>query len=142
MIAAKIAFAAGAFAASLLGGVGLGSYTIGGFRVAQPVDIIAEMAPDASAGAYVEAPLPQAPVNHVCTGCDAKLYRDVDWYEASYLPEEPPPEEGRWTVADDPAAAEPVPADAVPADESVKAPDGSLAAYEAPVVVRQDSPRG
>ncbi len=86
MIAGKIAFAAGAFAASLMSGVGLGGYTIGGFRTYQPADLIAEMAPDGSDRAFVQAPPPPPPAYHVCKGCDAKLYRDVDWYAGGLLP--------------------------------------------------------
>jgi hypothetical protein len=41
---AKIAYAAGALAVSLLGGVALGGYTVGGLQLRQPIDIIAQAA--------------------------------------------------------------------------------------------------
>ncbi len=146
MIAGKIAFTAGAFAASLLSGVSLGGYTIGGFRQHQPIDIIAETATSRSRDAFVAAPLPQAPVRHVCTGCDAKLYRDVAWdqAEASYLPDDGQATEGegRWSVAEDSVPPDPVPVEPVSVDTGAAGPDGSLAVYEAPVVVAPDHPQG
>ena len=136
MIVEKAALAAGAFAASLMGGVGLGSYTLGGFRAYQPVDIIAEMASDRHGEAFTPNPLPQAPIAHVCKGCDAKLYRDVDYEaEQSYLADEEsmPEDDGRWTIADDPVV-----------DGSLGASYGSLSAHEAPavVIIAADKPAG
>ncbi len=151
MIAGKIALASGAFAASLLSGVSIGSYTIGGFRMHQPIDIIAEMASNRSREAFVQEPLPQAPIAHVCKGCDAKLYRDVDWDQsaAAYLSDEGAEDEGRWSVADDPVpadaepvAAQPVAAQPVTGSAGDKARDGNLAAYEAPVIVAAGPPQG
>lgn len=83
MMIGKVAFAAGLFVASSLGGVALGSYTIGGFRMDQPApDIIRDLA---AADVSDEAPPQQVAVigpvdtRHVCKGCDAKLYRDREW---------------------------------------------------------------
>ncbi|MBO9669526.1 MAG: hypothetical protein J7485_03310 [Sphingobium sp.] len=87
MLHAKIAFAAGVMAAALLGGIALGGYTAGGFKEREQTDIIAQAASRVRSGGFrAEAAEPQAPMYHVCKGCDAKLYREDDWYgsEAVY----------------------------------------------------------
>lgn len=87
MLHAKIAFAAGVMAAALLGGIALGGYTAGGFKEREQTDIISQAASRVRSGGFrAEAAEPQAPLHHVCKGCDAKLYREDAWYsiEAVY----------------------------------------------------------
>lgn len=93
MMISKLAFAAGLFVASSLGGVALGSYTIGGFRIDDPPDVIGGLAAvDVQGeGAPPKAAAPIMDYMHVCKGCDAKLYRDQDWQY-----EEPAHEEARY----------------------------------------------
>lgn len=67
-------------AASLLGGIALGGYTTGGFSAREAVDVIGNAVTrvrhvEPKVVAFIEGP-----TNHVCTGCDAKLYREDDWY--------------------------------------------------------------
>lgn len=75
--------ATGAFLASLLGGLGLGRYTIGGFKMRAPVDIISQMASGRERAVEAEAQdavmMPQPPARPVCTGCDARLDREAGW---------------------------------------------------------------
>lgn len=81
MLHARIAFAAGVMAAALLGGIALAGYTTGGFKAREQTDIIAQAASRVrSDGFQIEAAEPQAPMYHVCKGCDAKLYREDGWY--------------------------------------------------------------
>lgn len=81
MLHAKIAFAAGVMAAALLGGIALGGYTAGGFKEREQTDIISQAASRVRSGGFrAETAQPQAPIYHVCTGCDAKLYREDAWY--------------------------------------------------------------
>jgi hypothetical protein len=65
---------------SAMGGVALGSYTIGGFRVFErPPDVLFTLA-DAAGRPEASRPAPMVPsgvTHHVCTGCDAGL-RDRD----------------------------------------------------------------
>lgn len=85
----KLALIAGVLLTSLLGGVALGSFTIGGFRVDQPSDtmglFLAERStPGISHEAAGPVLLTQGEQVHVCTGCDAKLYRaDPGRYDPS-----------------------------------------------------------
>ena len=81
MIASKLAFAAGLFIASSIGGVALGSYTIGGFRADDRPDIIGGLAAADVSSEATPKPVDLAVMDgaHVCAGCDAKLYRDEEW---------------------------------------------------------------
>lgn len=145
MLHAKIAFAAGVIAVSLLGGIALGGYTAGGFKEREPTDVIAQSAARARTGNFrAEAAQPQAPMNHVCRGCDAKLYREDDWYrtdaaydaDAEWAREE---QESRDVIraaladrpqdrdGDDPAVRMPV-VDNVPLDQAVVAKTGTVIA--------------
>jgi len=97
------------FAASVVGGLGLGAYTTGGaLHVKQPVDVMAEAAARATPEAIAAEPIPQPPIQHVCSGCDAGLYKE------RYL-------QARYAIyVDDPPATELddalSPADAIEAD--------------------------
>lgn len=83
MMYARIASAAVGLAAVVLLGAGLGSYTVGGFQMREPIDVIAGANARISSG-HVRADnvSTQAPIDHVCKGCDAKLHREDAWYTA------------------------------------------------------------
>jgi hypothetical protein len=119
---AKITFAASAFAASLLGGVALGGYTVGGFHPRQPIDIIAEAAERTQPDSFDEAPIAQGPIEHVCTGCDARPFREDAWYRSETAHEE------QDAVPDMETSADAVPAEDVQQDQD-------LGARAEPVVV-------
>jgi hypothetical protein len=86
MLAGKLAFAGLLSLASLCGGVGLGSYTVGGFRTNTPPDIIGLLNHHQPDDAHVTPPPAMLPsrVAHVCTGCDASLFRDPPMAEDAY----------------------------------------------------------
>jgi hypothetical protein len=83
MMYARIATAAVGMAATVLVGVGLGGYTAGGFHVREPVDVISDATVRIRKEHFSPDSATQAPVDHVCTGCDAKLHRENDWYTAN-----------------------------------------------------------
>lgn len=142
MLHAKIAYSAGVMAAALLGGIALGGYTTGGFKEREPADVIAQAATHVPTGGFrAEAVEPQAPVYHVCKGCDAKLYREDDWYstEAIYDTDDEWAREERESRdvvraaladgSDDPVDREPIPAaDDFPLDQDVTVQPGMTVA--------------
>lgn len=143
MLHAKIAFAAGAMAASLLGGIALGGYTTGGFNAREPVDVIANAASRVRSENSGEVAAVVGPVNHVCTGCDAKLYREDAWYPSDmvYDTDEEWAREERESARVVRAALDAVPAqerdDGFDAPEDLE-PQRGVAAYEGTVVARLD----
>ncbi|MBO9580192.1 MAG: hypothetical protein J7498_04805 [Sphingobium sp.] len=87
MLHAKIAFVAGVMATALLGGIALGGYSASGFNEREQTGVTAQAASHVRSGGFgTEVAKPQAPMDHVCKGCDAKLYRedDRDSIEAVY----------------------------------------------------------
>ena len=82
MMYAKIASAAVGLAAIVLVGAGLGNYTVGGFHVREPLDVIGEATAHVRKEHFSTDTATQAPIDHVCKGCDAKLYREDAWYKA------------------------------------------------------------
>lgn len=141
MMIGRIAFAAGLLLASSLGGVALGSYTIGGFRFQQPPDIIAGLAvAQGDLAAAEPALVPQPEPVHECLGCDAKLHREVDWYAAAIAYTEGPQPDPGYDWAPD---------EALPAAAPDEKGDHALAVYEPaeraesePVVLPEGRPLG
>jgi hypothetical protein len=82
MMYARIASAAVGLAAAVLVGVGLGGYTTSGFTLREPLDVIGEATAHVGKEHFSADTTAQAPIAHVCKGCDAKLYRDDAWYTA------------------------------------------------------------
>lgn len=79
----KLAIAMACLLTSSLGGVALGSYTIGGFRSQSPANAGGDLAISASGESEATAlvqPVGYAPIMpeqaHVCRGCDAHPYRE------------------------------------------------------------------
>jgi hypothetical protein len=144
MMYARIASAAVGLAAAVLVGVGLGGYTTGGFNMREPIDVIGDAAARVhKEGFSVEAP-PPAPVNHVCKGCDAKLYRDDAWYstDASYCTysewqreEDENRDVVRLASADDPRAQDRT---TVAEADTDSVENADLAGYAGTVVARLD----
>lgn len=82
MMYARIASAAVGLAAAVLVGVGLGGYTTSGFALREPLDVIADATAHVRKEHFSADTTAQAPIYHVCKGCDAKLYREDAWHTA------------------------------------------------------------
>ncbi len=66
----------------LVGGVALGSYTTGGFKVTLSQPTSASQPSPAERGVSERRPPNlERRIDHVCKGCDAKLYREDAWYK-------------------------------------------------------------
>jgi hypothetical protein len=144
MMYARIASAAVGLAAAVLVGVGLGGYTAGGFNMREPIDVIGDAAARVRKEGFSVDTTPPAPVNHVCKGCDAKLYRENVWYstDISYDTDgEWKREEGenrevvRLASADNPRAPDRISVAEAGTDSPEKA---DLAAYAGTAVARLD----
>ena len=144
MMYARIASAAVGLAAVVLLGAGLASYTVGGFQVREPVDVIGDATAHMRKEHFRADTATQAPINHVCKGCDAKLYREDAWYKADasydtddeWAREEEQNRDGiRISLADEPHAQDRVGLPDVPADVVV---DDDLVIRAGTAVARLD----
>lgn len=91
MMSRKAALAVMTLIGSLAGGLALGSYAVGGLGGTVPQIFKGEAGAEHDVAAWIPPPPPPpatiGPVSarHVCTGCDADLYREADWRQsASY----------------------------------------------------------
>ena len=82
MMYARIASAAVGLASVVLLGASLGSYTVGGVSVREPIDVIGNATAHVRREHFSADSAIQGPVDHVCKGCDAKLYREDAWRTA------------------------------------------------------------
>lgn len=111
----KVALAVMTLIGALAGGLALGSYAVGGLggTVPQIFRGTAGVEHDVAAG-WIGPPSAPAvigptPARHICTGCDAGLYREADWRQSAAYDETDL--EGGYRFVDADAAAAPSTAD-------------------------------
>jgi len=63
-------------------GAGLGNYTVGGVSVHEPVDVIGDATAHVRKEHFSVDSAPQAPIDHICKGCDAGLHGEDPSYVA------------------------------------------------------------